>query len=163
MLTFSGFGRPSVSSANAHIWRHLRSLNHAFVRSMDDSVVLTALDKDRLQTLAEFFRNSSGAETMELDQSLRPEALGRISHELSLAPHISLKATLVRTPEFTEWKRGWKDTEEELIERLTRDLQALASRANEPGRSEWFPPKEARIVSSVLQELIARTEPTVTR
>lgn len=163
MLSLSGFGRTSPRSSSAHLWRHLRSLNHAFVRSMDNSVTLTVLDRDRLRTLAEFFRNAAGIGSMELDSALRPEAFGRISHELVFAPHISLRPTLLRTPEFIEWKRGWKDTEDEMIIKLTRDLDALAEHADDPRRSEYIPDREAHIVSLVLQDLIARTEPTVTR
>ena len=126
-------------------------------------MVLTEFDRDRLRTLAEFFRSFSGPGGFELDNSLRPGALGKVSHELVFAPRMNLKTALGRIPEFVEWKRAWKDREDEMISRLTQNLEALATHASDPRRSKQLPEREQRIVKLVLEDLIAHTEPTVTR
>lgn len=163
MHSIGGPVHPGVRQASAHLWRHLRSLNHAFLRSLDSSVTLTDLDKDRLRTLAEFFRDSASIETMDVGATLHAEGIRRVSHELVFAPRINLMAALDRTPEFIEWKRGWKKSDGDMILELTNNLEKLFDLSSEANRVKAMPEREARIVSSVLSDLIARTEPIVTR
>jgi hypothetical protein len=163
MMSLVGSRRSTPENSHAHLWRHLRSLSHAFERSLDDSLKLTELDKDRIATLAEFFKRSGNIEALPLEESLRPESLGRSSSELTFAPHISLVSTLENIPEFVDWKRSWKVPEGEIIRKLTSDLESLLVHADDAERSRQLPAREARIIRTVLQTMISHTEPTIAR
>lgn len=142
----------------AGLWGHLKSIEHALVRTLDGAMTgsITELDKDRLLALRALLQDilymSRDTGLSVNDDLISPEA----SHsDYSLA--FDFRAKIESNHEFDQWQ---KPSRKSFVDDLERLIKALDSFVSSTPRTLFknVPREEFRVLSSIVQSLVSDAE-----
>jgi hypothetical protein len=150
----------AITSAGpyADLWSHLKSMIHALNRalSVENAQDMTALDKERLQDLAQLLETEVLHRDKEGDVDLK--ALANVSPlDAAYTLGLDLRSFLKEIPEFEQWNAAQKLGTDKKLNRLHTTLTTYVS--NLTGWMPNRPPtEEFRILLTILSAVLRRTE-----
>ena len=142
----------------AGLWGHLKSIDHALARALNEtgSCRLTDLDKDRLQALLALLQDALGttdeAMPADADLLLRLEA-SRSDYSSAL----DLRGAIESNQAFEKWQKPSKKAFKTDLERLIKALEAHVNSTSDT-LFHKVPRAEFQVLRSIIQSLIANAE-----
>lgn len=144
----------------ADLWGHLKSIEHALSRVLDDSrgggFVPASLDRDRLRALLSLLQDASD----EANKAALPKSgssLGFRACRSDFSSALNLWNAIESNRTFDEWQRTSRKGSKTALDKLVRALDAyLVSDSNK--LFPKAPKREFEILRAILQSLVADAE-----